>query len=134
MPVERKDDRSTCRMQERVFDNAIQSQPHTWSAWNRSIIRVHWSGRVCSCQWENVLARPRRLLQSSLYILSFVWNDVTYQTESIFGSLYNFNPNWSISPFLIYSFHWTFSIRFLNFINQPKLFPVDRKNPKTLVK
>lgn len=36
---------ATCRMQERVFDNALPiSAAYVIAGWNRSIIRAHWSG------------------------------------------------------------------------------------------
>lgn len=73
---------ATCRMQERVFDNALPiSAAYVIAGWNRSIIRAHWSG-------------PRLFLSAEEYpcyvisvrgivIMYFVWN-----TRRIGGNRY----------------------------------------------
>lgn len=73
MPLERKDDRSTCRMQERVFDNAPPiSAAYVIAGWNRSIIRAHWSGPRLFLSAEEY---PRYVISvRGIVIMYFVWN------------------------------------------------------------
>lgn len=73
MPLERKDDRSTCRMQERVFDNALPiSAAYVIAGLNRSIIRAHWSGPRLFLSAEEY---PRYVISvRGIVIMYFVWN------------------------------------------------------------